>query len=295
MSKNALYHCLALLTVIIWGVTFISTKVLIHAGLTPVEIFLYRFILAYLCILTVAHKKLFAYSLKDEGLLMLAGLCGGSIYFIAENTALGITLASNVSLLICTAPIITAFFTFWFYKEPLNKNLLAGSVVALLGVALVVFNGTVLLQINPLGDLLTLVAAVVWALYCILLKRLGRTYSTRFITRKVFFYGLLSLVIYFLFDPLTLSPEMLLRPEVYLNLLFLGVVASMLCYLMWNAAVKVLGTAQTTSYIYIIPLVTMAASAALLDERLTLASVVGAGCIICGVYWAERKSIGKRQ
>ncbi len=201
MSKHAVYHCLAILTVVIWGVTFISTKVLIHAGLMPVEIFLYRFILAYLCILTVAHKRLFAHTLKDETLLMLAGLCGGSIYFIAENTALGITLASNVSLIICTAPIITAFLTSWFYKEPLNRNLLAGSVIALL-----------------------------------------------------------------------------------------GVVASMLCYLMWNAAVKVLGTAQTTSYIYIIPLVTMVASAVLLNERPTIASVSGAGCIICGVYWAERKS-----
>lgn len=290
MSKRAAYHSLALLTVVIWGVTFISTKVLIQAGLTPVEIFLYRFILAYICILTISHKKIVAHSLKDEGLLMLAGLCGGSIYFIAENTALGITLASNVSLIICTAPIITAFFTSWFYKEPLNKNLLAGSVIALVGVALVVFNGAVLLQINPLGDLLTLVAAVVWALYCILLKRLGRTYSTPFITRKVFFYGLLSLAFYFPFKPQTLSLGLLLQPEVYFNLLFLGVVASMLCYLMWNAAVKVLGTAQTTSYIYIIPLVTMVASAALLDERLTIASVIGAGCIIYGVYWAERKS-----
>lgn len=289
MSKHIAFHAIALLTVIIWGVTFISTKVLINSGLTPVEIFLYRFLLAYVCILAVSHKEMWAHSLKDEGLMMLAGLCGGSVYFIAENTALGITLASNVSLIICTAPVITAFFTTWFYKEPLNKHLLAGSVVALLGVGLVVFNGSVLLKINPLGDLLTLVAATVWALYCILLKRLGRTYSTRLITRKVFFYGLVSLVFYLPFHPFTVQPEVLMRPEVYLNLLFLGVVASMLCYIMWNAAVKFLGTAQTASYIYIIPLVTLAVSAVVLNERITPTAIVGSLCIVCGVYWAERR------
>ena len=169
-SKDLLYHSIAILTVIIWGTTFVSTKILINTGLSPVEILLYRFVLAYFCILTIAHRRLWANCVKDEFLLFLSGLCGGSLYFIAENTALGITLASNVSLLICTAPIITTILSHLFYKESLRKGLLYGSLVALFGVGLVVFNGSVLLKVNPLGDFLTLVAATMWAFYCLILK-----------------------------------------------------------------------------------------------------------------------------
>lgn len=289
MNTNIiLYHFLAVLTVVIWGTTFVSTKILINSGLSPVEIFLYRFVLAYVCILFISHKKIWANSFKDESLLFICGLCGGSLYFIAENTALGITLASNVSLLICTAPIITTLLSHLFYKEPLRRKVLSGSFIALLGVALVVFNGNVLLQINPLGDLLTLFAATMWAFYCLILKRLSLKYSTLFITRKVFLYGVLSLVFYFLFYPLELNVELLLQPVVYLNLLFLGVVASMLCYIMWNCSVKILGASKATNYIYIVPLVTIITSAIFLKESVTLISCIGALAIIGGVYMAEK-------
>lgn len=287
-QTNIFYHAIAILTVVLWGTTFVSTKILIHTGLSPVEILLYRFILAYVCILAVAHKRFYANTWKDEGLLFLSGLCGGSLYFIAENTALGITLASNVSLLICTAPVFTTLLTSLFYKEPLQKGLLYGSAVALFGVGLVVFNGSVLLKINPLGDCLTLLAAISWAFYCLILKRLSKSYPILFITRKVFFYGLFSLGLYALFFPFKLSIELLRLPVVYMNLLFLGFVASMLCYIMWNKAVQFLGASKTANYIYIVPLVTLLTSAVFLSEALTLPSVIGALCIISGVYIAEK-------
>lgn len=290
MSKQTpiFYHAIAILTVVLWGTTFVSTKILIQTGLSPVEILLYRFVLAYICILAVAHKRFCANTWKDEGLLFLSGLCGGSLYFIAENTALGITLASNVSLLICTAPVFTTLLSSLFYKESLQKGLLYGSAVALFGVGLVVFNGSVLLKINPLGDCLTLLAAISWAFYCLILKRLSKSYPILFITRKVFFYGLFSLGLYALFFPFELRIELLRLPVVYMNLLFLGFVASMLCYIMWNKAVQFLGASKTANYIYIVPLVTLLTSAIFLSEVLTLPSMIGALCIISGVYIAEK-------
>lgn len=184
------YHIMAVLTVSIWGVTFVSTKVLINHGLTPVEILFYRFVLAYGCIWFISPRRIFAKSWHNEGLFVLCGLCGGSLYFIAENTALGITLASNVSLIICTTPILTAFILYLFRKtEELTRNLILGSLLALGGVALVVFNGRFILKINPLGDILTLVAALMWAFYCLILKQLDTHYPTLLITRKVFFMG----------------------------------------------------------------------------------------------------------
>lgn len=281
-------HLLAIASVSIWGLTFVSTKMLIGAGLTPVEIFFYRFLLAYICIIFVSHRRLFADNPRDELLMVAAGLSGGSLYFIAENTALGITYASNVSLIICTASIFTMLFARLFFKTPLRKGMLAGSLIALAGVAMVVFNGSVKMGINPAGDFLTLMAAILWAIYCIVLKVVGKRYSTLFITRKVFFYGLLSVAGYIILSRQELRLQLLLQPEVYANILFLGLLASMLCYLMWNSAVKSLGAEYAANYIYVVPLVTIIASVIILAEPFTALTALGTACILGGVYLAER-------
>lgn len=290
MQKNSLafYHLLALLTVIIWGTTFVATKVLLQHGLGPIDIMFYRFLLAYFCLLVISHKRLWADNWKDEGMLMLAGLTGGTLYFIAENTAIGISQASNVALLVCTTPIFTALLTHFIYKEPLRKNMMIGSFIALIGVGLVVFSGSVILKINPLGDFLSIMASLMWAVYCLILKPLGNRYPTVFITRKVFLYSILSLLVYFLFDPLCMQADVLLQPVVMYNLLFLGIVASMLCFIAWNTAVKALGPSHTANYIYIQPMSTLVLSSIILSEIITLTSLIGAVCIIGGIYLAEK-------
>jgi len=222
-------------------------------------------------------------------MLMLAGLTGGTFYFIAENTALGITQASNVALLVCTTPIFTALLSRFIFKESLRKNMMIGSLIALIGVGLVVFSGSVILKINPLGDFLSIVASLMWAVYCLILKPLGKRYPTAFITRKVFLYSVLSLLIYFLFEPLQVNTKVLFHPVVTFNLLFLGIVASMLCFIAWNAAVKVLGPSRTANYIYVQPFSTLVLSSIILSEVITLTSLIGAICIIGGVYLAEKE------
>lgn len=287
-NKETWFHLIAILTVSIWGSTFISTKTLINQGLTPIEIFTYRFSLAYLCLLAFSHRKLMANSWCDEGFFFLAGLTGGSLYFISENSALEITMASNVSLIVCTTPVLTVLLSSLFFKEKLRKGFVAGSLVALSGVTLVVFNGSILLKLNPLGDCLTLLAALSWAFYSLILRRIGNRYSTLFITRKVFFYGLLTL---FLYLPLTSSSfhtERLADKVVYGNLLFLGIVASMLCYISWNACVRIIGASRASNYLYINPLIAVWASHLFLSEPITLTALIGAGLIIGGVYIVER-------
>lgn len=283
------FHFLAILTVIIWGTTFVSTKILIGDGLTPVEILLYRFLLAYIGIWFFCPRRLFAKSWKDELLFLGAGLCGGSLYFISENTALGITLASNVSLIICTAPILTALLSRLFNKgERLKKHLIYGSLMALLGVGLVVFNGSFILQINPLGDMLTLLAALMWAFYGLILRRLGNRYPTLFVTRKVFFYGVVTLIPVLIASPIHPQLTVLSQPAVIGNLLFLGIFASLICYIMWNTAVKELGVVRTTNYIYVVPLVTLLTSAIVIDETITVVALIGSAFILSGVYVAEK-------
>lgn len=290
------YHLMAAITVIIWGTTFVATKVLINHGLSAIDILFYRFVLAYFCIWFFCPRTLLAKSWRDELLFVVLGISGGSLYFVAENTALGMTLASNVALIICTTPILTAFLSFLINKEKsLKPRLISGSLMALAGVALVVFNGSFILKISPLGDILTLVAALMWASYCILLKRMDTHYPTLFITRKIFFYGIMTLLPVFFFSPLQMDLAILSQPIVFFNLLFLGVVASMLCYIMWNTVVKRFGVVRSTNYIYIIPLVTLLTSAIVIGETITVVALVGSVFILGGVYIAERGLSGFRK
>jgi len=288
--KQGYYHLLAIAVVVVWGLTYISTKVLIQHGLHPHEIFFYRFLVAYAGIWLIAPRRLLANSWKEEGLLALAGFFGGSLYFYTENTALGMTQASNVAFLLCTAPLLTAFLSAAYYKEVrLGVRLLAGSVLALCGVGLIVFGGKEGLKVSPWGDLLTLSAAFSWACYSLVIRRLSH-YPVSFITRKVFFYGLVTILPLFAIFPFRGNVGILSQPAVWMNLLFLALVASLVCFVAWNVALKKIGVMHTSNYIYLSPLVTLGASMLILGEGLTFTSAVGAACILCGVYWAEKKS-----
>ena len=285
--KTYVYHLLVLTAVIVWGTTFVSTKILLANGLTPADIFFYRFLVAYLSIWLLSPRMLWTGNLKDECLSAVAGICGGSLYFLTENMALEITLASNVALIICTAPVLTAALVRLFGKERgFSRSFAVGSLLALAGVAFVVFNGRFVLKIEPWGDLLSVAAALLWACYNLAVKGLEK-YPVLFVTRKVFFYGLLTILPVFLFHPLRTDAEILLCPAVWGNLLFLGLIASLICFILWNIAVKHLGAVRATNYIYLTPLVTLLASAAILDERITWIAMMGTVLILGGVYVAE--------
>ena len=265
------YHLAALFAVAVWGATFVSTKVLIANSLTPAEIFVLRFALAYVCILPFARGRLLAANLRDELLLAAAGLSGGSLYFLTENIALEYAPASNVSLIVCTAPVWTAVAMSLAYRgERMSRRQIAGSALAFAGMVLVVLNGHFVLQLSPRGDMLALAAALLWMVYSLVVKRIGGRYPAVFITRKA------------------AEREVLARPAVWGNLLFLGVVASMLCYLLWNAVMHRLGTVRTTNYIYINPLVTIVTAALCIGERITPAALAGAALILYGMWRAER-------
>lgn len=290
MKNQYLYHILAIVSVSIWGLTFISTKVLLAAGLSAEIIFFYRFLMAYVCMIAIDHKRLFADNRKDEFMLLLCGITGGSLYFVTENTALALTFASNVSLIICTAPLFTMLFARLSHnsRQPLPVKMVIGAFIALLGVGAVVFTPDQSLQFNPLGDILTLAAAILWAVYCVLLKSLGNRYSAFFLTRKVFFYGVLTISIYLLFGQQPLFSPTVFRPTVLGNLIFLGIGASLLCYLMWNVTVKKLGAQKASNYLYLIPLVTVSAAAIILAEPVTPTTIAGSVLIIGGVFLAEK-------
>lgn len=284
------YHLLAILTVAVWGTTFISTKILIENGLSPQEIFLLRFVIAYLGIWLLSPRKLLADSWKDELWFLLAGLTGGTLYFLTENTALSLTQTTNVAFIICTTPLLTTGLSLLLYRqEKAGKGLLAGSLVALAGVGMLIFNGSFVLKLSPLGDVLTLCAGVSWAVYSLIIRRLSGRYPSVFITRKVFFYGILTVLPVFAVHPFSFPAEGFLRNAVWTNLLFLSVLASLACFVAWNVVLKRLGTIQSSNYLYLNPLFTTVAAHLFLQEQLTVYAVVGVLLVLGGVFVAARK------
>jgi drug/metabolite transporter (DMT)-like permease len=289
--KHIGYHLLAIFTIAIWGVTFVNTKVLLQYGLQPMEIFLLRFIVAYLCIWTISPRRLLSESWQDEGLFFILGLVGGTIYFVTENTALGLTYVNNVSFIVCTAPLMTMLLAILFVKSiKATVPLVLGSLIALLGVALVIYNGHFVLKLNPLGDFLALMAAFCWAIYSLVIKKVSRRYSATFITRKVFFYGLVSMIPYLVCYPGLGLDLLVQQPALVWNLLFLGCVASMLCFLAWNWVIKKLGAVVATNYVYLNPVTTIVFAWLVLHEQITFYFILGTLLILVGMYLADKRS-----
>lgn len=286
LGGDFIAHLAALATVGMWGYSFVSSKVLLENGLGPVHIYVCRFIIAYLLILLISHKRFWASSFREELMFILCGLLAGSVYFIAENTALEYTLTTNVSLLTSLSPLIIAILAGLVYKtEKLGIGTWVGSAIALAGVACVVFNSSASLQINPLGDFLAIAGATSWAFYSLILRQLNAHYDVWFISRKTFFYGLITSVPLLIFEqnsaPLA---EVLPRPEVYGNLLFLGLGASTVAYVLWAVSVKKLGAVKANNYIYLQPIVTLVVSAVVLSEPVTVIGVMGIALILGGLW-----------
>ncbi len=230
-GKNRwVYHAVAFLVVAIWGSTFVFTKLLLLSGLSAAQIFTLRFIIAYVLLLTFSLTRkpfrLFAASLKDELLMVALGISGGSLYFLTENSAMIYTTTTNTSLIVCLCPLFAALLISMFYKsERLQSIQIVGTLMAAIGVVVVVLNGHFVLHLSPLGDTLAFAACLCWAVYSLLMIPAGQRYDTVFITRKVFFYGLLSMIPYYLLRPGFPSMDLVFRTDALANLLFLGCVA----------------------------------------------------------------------
>lgn len=288
-TSKILVYITAFVIIVIWGCTFVQTKLLINAGLRPDEIFLFRFVLAYLLILPLAGRRLFMDCWKDEALALSLGLSGGSLYFLTENYALAYGYCSNVALIVCLTPLITAIVVGLFYPdERIGKGGMVGSLVAFVGMVLVVFNGNFILKLSPLGDVLAFGACLCWALYSLVIKRLQGKYSNMLITRKVFGYGLLTIVPWLWLRGVNCDILLTGGVVVWGNLLFLGCVASMFCFLGWNWCLERIGTVRATNFLYLNPVVAITTSALFLGERVTWLALVGAVLILCGLIYIDK-------
>ena len=297
-NSRLVYHLIAFIVVAIWGSTFVFTKLLLLSGLSPAQIFTLRFIIAYVLLLGYSiffPFRLFCSTWRDELLMVALGVTGGSLYFLTENSAMNYTTTTNTSLIVSLSPLIAAALISIFYKsERLNRVQIAGTLMAALGVVIVVLNGHFVLHLSPFGDSLAFSAALCWGFYSLLMIPANQKYDTVFITRKVFIYGLLSMIPYYMMNhveagifisPSTFHPSL----SIILNLLFLGCVASMLCFVAWNWVLKKLGAVVATNYVYFNPVTTILFAWAILSEQITLYFLLGTALILIGMYLADKR------
>lgn len=290
MKQRTSGHAAALITIIIWGTTFISTKILLRE-FAPVEILFIRFIIGFLVLWAICPRRLKITERKQEVVFILAGLCGVCLYYLLENIALTYTLASNVGVIISAAPLFTALLSKIVEKdETLRASFFIGFMIAFIGIALISFQGA-RLKVNPIGDLLSLLAAFIWACYSILTRKISRLgYPVIQTTRRTFGYGILFMIPALCFVDLRWDLERFLNPVYIGNILFLGLGASALCFVTWNLAVKALGAVKTSVYIYLVPVITVVTSVIVLKEKITVLSVAGIILTLGGLLISERKS-----
>lgn len=283
------------IAVLFWGLSFVSTSILMDKGnLTPTEAYIYRFTFAYIIILVfLSHKRLFCSDWRDEMLLLVCGMSSGSIYFIAENTALTMTASANVSLLSATSPLVTILIVGLIYKsERPGSGIIIGSIIAFVGVCCVIcnsfFSSGEEFHFSPVGDLVAFSTAFTWAIYSLLLRRINPIYDAMFITRKTFFYGIVTALPFLLFQNHVSSPLVIFTSPVLLgNMLFLVLCSSILSFYLWTRTVDTIGAVKANNYMYLQPIITLIGAAIIIGEKITFLGVIGLLTVLFGLWFGS--------
>ena len=297
MDRRTLGHLAALFTIVNWGTTFIATKVLLRS-FTPVEILVFRFMLGIVVLFAACPRLLRVRDRRQELVFAAAGLTGVCLYYLMENVALTYTTAANVGVIVTAAPLFTALIvwkTGGGEGAPSGKFFL-GFVTAMAGICLISFPSTSSVSLDWRGDLLALGAAAVWGVYSRLVKVIASYgYPILQTTRRTFLYGMIFMLPAALLMDFHWDLARLAQPVNALTMLYLGIGACALCFVTWGVAVDCLGAVKTSIYIYLSPVITLVCSAAVLNERMTPASLVGAVLTLGGLVLSQWDALRGRK
>ena len=292
--KRFLGHTAALATVCVWGSTFAAVVILLRS-FTPVEILFFRFGIAALALNLIYPKRMGKTTWKQEAYFLAAGLTGVTMYFLFQDFALTHTAASNVGVIVAISPVFTVLLTWGFLsKERPKLQFFLGALLAIGGIGLISFAGSQL-ELHPDGDLLAVGAALSWAVYSVLLKKIGTFgFHTIQITRRIFLYGLICLIPVILVSDFHLGLERFTEWQNLVSILFLGLGASAVCFALWSFSLDQLGAVKTSVYIYLVPLVTVIVSVLFLRDTVTWLKAAGIGMTLAGLALSNRKSNRER-
>lgn len=287
MHPNTLGHIFAFSSVFIWSSLYICVKILL-IFFNPLELLVLQFIIGYTC-LTLWNPKILKLTFKQEIWFALAGLSGITIYNLFLNLAMDLSYASNVSVIISTAPLWTGIFAYIFIKEKLSTKFFIAFLLCITGIILLSHNKQGFL-LNPLGDTLAFISAFGWGAYALIIAKI-MSYNKNIIltTKRIIFYGIIFMLPSFYFLDFNPNFNALLSLKVSFNLFFLSLFASGICFIIWNKATLLIGAIKTNAYVYLTPFITMLIASIFIGEKLSIIAIFGAFLTILSVILMEFK------
>ncbi len=285
----------ALLAIVLWGFSFVATKVAL-GEVSPITLIFTRFAIGstlLLTILAVRGQPVVPPRGTWRDLLVL-GFVGVFVHQLLQANGLTLTTAVHTGWLIGLTPIWSALLAAILLRERFGVMKVAGFALGFLGAALVVTRGRLeagLLSVpTTRGDLLILASTFNWAVYTILahavLRRLGPARAT---TGAMVLGWILLAPLFFLDGGWREYPA--LSSTGWAAVLFLGIGCSGLGYLLWYAALAKLEASRVAALLYIEPLVTLAAAVVLLQEEIGVSTVVGGVLVLLGVFLVQRAPV----
>lgn len=284
MNKTIIGNLLALFTVLIWASTFLVSSKLLET-FSPINILIYRLIIAYLSLLVLNPKSFKTHNWKIELLLMGMGLTGITLYQLGEYFSLSFTSPNNVAIITSTAPFFTAIFACLFLKtEKINLKFVIGFIISIIGVSLVTFNGIFELDFNPLGNVIAFLAIISWAMYSVIPKYISKyNYNIILVTRRTFLYGVMFSLPFYLFNGQFDIIEFNSFEKIF-SICYLGIIASGICFSTWNVAIRNIGAIKTCIYLYLMPLFTILFTFIFLNDRITFTALIGTILVVIGLF-----------
>ena len=285
----ALARVLLLSAVIIWGWTFVATKILV-AELGPVEIFGLRLAigLPFLAGVLLVRRVPLRFSRADAAPLLLGGAIF-TLHFLVQIYGLRFTTATNSSWIISVSPLALAVLSFLVLRERIGSNGVAGIAVATIGVLLLVSRGRLndLAWLRSTGDWLVLVSAFTWAIYTVVTRDLSRRRHPLTVTLGILLIAASFTAVLFA-TTADLARVRALSPRGLAALLYLAIPGMAIGQWFWQEGVARLGATRAGLYLYLEPLATLVLAVPLLGEAFGAFTALGGGLVLAGVYVGQR-------
>lgn len=276
------YHPYAMLTIFGWALAFPLTRIALH-HFGPLQLGFLRYLLASLCMaLIVAVMKLKPPKAADAKWFLLSGATGFFIYVSAFNKGSATLAAALSSVVIATAPVLTALLARFIYKEKLSVTKWLAIVIEFSGIALLALMNGSGAAVDP-GILWVFTAAASFSIYNILQRKLTKTYSPMRVTAYSMFAGTTMLA---LISPRGATAALLgATPQMLLNLGLLAVFSSAVAYVSWTKAIsKSQNTASVSNYLFLTPFLATILAYVIMRETIAPSRIVGGAVVLCGVF-----------
>lgn len=284
LSPIMLANIAMMITVLAWGTSFISTKIVL-AEIPPITLAFIRFFITSLILYTIIKKTEpnTVPAKADQYKMALAGFVGISVYFFLENTGIKLTTASNASLITSFVPILSITLNMLFFKARLNGLEAIGVVIGIIGAYLTVTaNGNIdFSSDNFKGNLYMIGAMIAWAVYTILSKQMQRKYSGLFIITYQTIFATFTLLP---FSFLEYNQWQTFSASTFLQVLYLATICSGLGYFFYGYALKTVDVVVTTLYLNCVPVVGVISGYFILNEQILPIQILGGAIIILGIF-----------